>query len=424
MTETNAFTPIIITLLDLDFYKLTMSQHQWKYHRRTFVRFGFTNRTKVRLADFVNIEELRAQIAHVRTLKVTDKEIEYLAKLKGKSGRLLFDRKYLTSLRNKQLPPVSVEVVDGQFKINTIGVWWAVTLWETLIMSILNELYFIEVVKRSGETLAAVFEEGMKRLDRKIERLKEWPSIRFSDFGSRRRFSKLWQKVVYACLEAAFGNESRFLGTSNVALSMEYDRMPIGTWAHEETMVIAALADDSDETLRASQAAFMREWEELYGIDLLIALSDTFGSEAFFEDFKEFAKTWGGMRHDSGDPFEFGEAVIAYYESLGIDPMTKAIVFSDGLTDQTITELFYRFQNRIWMVFGWGTNLTNDLGFDALSIVMKAMAARLDNESTWHLTTKLSDNPKKAMSEGGQPVIDRYIRVFGAKAKKAVKVVY
>jgi nicotinate phosphoribosyltransferase len=400
-----------------------MSQWQWRYYPEAVVQFDFTNRTKIKLAHFVSLPELQREIDQVRLLRITDEEAAYLFGLRGKSGKFLFDLDYLNDLMGMTLPTVKLGIVDGQLTIETEGPWWIVTFWETIIMSIVNELYFRAILKQSGKTKAEVFEEGLRRLVLKIRRLQEWPSIRFSDFGTRRRFSREWQEIVYACLMDAFGGESRFLGTSNMALAMKYGQTPVGTFAHENPMVVAALNDGYDETLRESQKTALRQWEEMYGPDLLVALSDTFGSDAFLEDFVEFAKSWGGVRHDSGDPFEFGEMVIAFYQKMGIDPMEKAIVFSDGLTDKTITELFYRFQHRIWMVFGWGTNLTNDLGFDALSIVMKAMAARWSTETDWHFTCKLSDNPKKAMSKSPE-VKMRYARVFNHRERKAIECVY
>lgn len=396
-----------------------MSQHQWIAHPNVEVRFEFMNRSKVNLAEFIDPYELHNQIYHVRSLRFTDNEIAYLASLKGKNGDKLFSLRYLANLATIELPIVVISYYGDKITILTEGPWWTVTLWETIIMSIVSELYYREVVARSGQTLAAVYENGMRRLDQKIIQLQDWPSIRFSDFGTRRRFSRQWQEMVYACLENAFGTQERFLGTSNVLLA---GRTPIGTWAHEEPMVLAALADSDDRELRKSQSEFLGEWQAMYQPNLLIALSDTFGSGAFFEDFKPFAHTWAGVRHDSGDPFEFGEKVIAYYESLGIDPMTKTIVFSDGLTVSTITKLFYKFQNRIWMVFGWGTNLTNDMGFEPISIVMKAVAARRAGEIVWHPAVKLSDNILKAT--GASVHVERYRRVFGATNTASTKLIY
>lgn len=415
---------IIQSLLDLDFYKLSMSQWQWKYYPNAMVLFDFTNRTKILLAEFVDPTRLQQELDHVRTLRLSAAEIHYLAGLRGKSGKLLFNADYLLDLAAQlTLPAVKVGVKDGQLTVETEGPWWIVTLWETIVMSIVNELYFEHVWTDSGQTKAEVYEEGLRRLGIKIRRLQEWPSIRFSDFGTRRRFSREWQEIVYSCLVAAFGSESRFLGTSNVALAMKYGQTPIGTFAHELPMVVAALNDGSDESLRASQKVVLRQWEEMYGPDLLVALSDTFGSKAFFEDFKEFAPRWSGTRHDSGDPEEYGQENIRFFRGQGIDSMEKTVVFSDGLTDHTITELFYTFQRQFWMVFGWGTNLTNDLGFKALSIVMKAMAARWEDETDWHWTVKLSDNPKKAMSKSPE-ALERYFRVFDQMEKPAIDVVY
>lgn len=416
---------IIESLLDLDVYKLYMSQFNWVYYRNVETRFGFTNRTKVRLADFVSIEELKAEIENVRDLKVTNKEVRYLARLTGKSGKRIFRFDFIQAFAELSLPPVEIGVADGHLVINTVGDWWVVSIWETIIMAIVNELYFRAIVKESGKSLADVYKEGMDRLARKILHLRDYPSVKFSDFGTRRRFSRAWHVQVMDVLYREFGDEPRFLGTSNVAIAMRYNGTPVGTHAHEELMCIAALYGETPEGLRGSQKKFFSQWEELYGPDLLTALSDTFGSKAFFEDFVDFAHRWSAVRHDSADPFKFGEEVIAFYQKQGIDPMNgSAIVFSDGLDEKTITELFYHFQDRIWMVFGWGTNLTNDLGFKALSIVMKAMATRWKGEQDWRYTVKLSDNPLKAMSDGGPELIKHYKNVFDYDEHEPMKVVY
>jgi nicotinate phosphoribosyltransferase len=198
----------------------------------------------------------------------------------------------------------------------------------------------------------------------------------------------------------------QMLGTSNTAMAMQYGLLPIGTLAHEMYMVLAGVMAQSEDTIRASHNRVLQEWWEEYGWGLSIALTDTYGSDFFFRDMTaEQARAWKGLRQDSGDPIAFGEKAIAFYERHGIDPCEKLIVFSDGLDLGTIVKLADHFAGRIRVSFGWGTNLTNDVGFEALSLVIKVI------EVNGYRTVKLSDNLAKATGEAAD--IERFKRIFG-----------
>jgi nicotinate phosphoribosyltransferase len=198
---------------------------------------------------------------------------------------------------------------------------------------------------------------------------------------------------------------------------MIHGLVPMGTSAHELYMVMSGIMHESDDLIRASHNQVLQDWWELYGWGLSVAVTDTYGSEFFFRDMdREQARVWKGLRHDSGDPFEFGERAIGFYEGLGIDPREKLIIFSDGLELETILALSERFQGRVKLSFGWGTNLTNDLGFDPISIVVKAI------EADGRRTVKLSDNLAKAT--GTQEDIQRFRRIFGHRHKQAVALRY
>ena len=198
----------------------------------------------------------------------------------------------------------------------------------------------------------------------------------------------------------------QFLGTSNTAMAMQYGLLPMGTLAHEMYMVMAGMMADNDATIRASHNRVLQEWWDEYGWGLSIALTDTYGSDFFFRDMTAAAgAAWKGLRQDSGDPMAFGEKAIAFYERHGVDPRDKLLVFSDGLDLGTIIKLADHFAGRIRVSFGWGTNLTNDLGLEALSLVIKVV------EANGRRTVKLSDNLAKATGEGHD--IERYKRIFG-----------
>jgi nicotinate phosphoribosyltransferase len=245
---------------------------------------------------------------------------------------------------------------------------------------------------------------GTLRLAEKINILRARPDITFSDFGTRRRFSRSWQEYVIRVLAQEIPGQ--LLGTSNTAMAMQYGLLPMGTMAHELYMVMAGIMAESDATIRASHNRVLQEWWEEYGWGLSIALTDTYGSDFFFRDMTTAqARAWKGLRQDSGDPLAFGEKAIAFYERHGIDPRDKLIVFSDGLDLGTIVKLADHFAGRIGVSFGWGTNLTNDLGFEALSLVIKVV------EANGRRAVKLSDNLAKAT--GDAPDIERFKRIFG-----------
>ena len=255
-------------------------------------------------------------------------------------------------------------------------------------MSELNELYFKNKLAAEGLSLEELYREGDRRLTEKIELLKNRPDIKFSDFGTRRRFSYEWQKHVVT--RVATELPDNFSGTSNIYLAHTLGLKPIGTFAHELPMVYSALADEAGENPLDGHNKVLEDWQELYKGDLSTALTDTFTSDFFFTDMTvEQAHQWKSLRHDSGDPVEFGKKVIAFYEDLGIDPQEKTIIFSDGLDIDTIISLADTFAGRINVLFGWGTTLTNDLGIKPNNFVMKATKA---NQTP---TVKLSDSEGK-----------------------------
>ena len=389
---------IINSLIDVDAYKLTMGQLAFLFFRHVLVVFGFKNRTKkVFLPDTIKEKDLRAELDHVRDIKgITDEEADYLR------GRKIYRESFVGFLRTLVLPEYKLEVTEGGYEITFEGAWPEVTLWETLCLSIMNELYYKALLdKMPRAQRRAVYAEGRRRLAEKIRILKENPDIRFIEFGTRRRFSRLWQEYVFATLLREVPEQ--IMGSSNVALSMKYGTEPVGTFAHEMYMVFSGIFRDK---LRESHNMVIQYWWDLYGELLSIALTDTYGTDFFFRDLtKEQAEKLKGLRQDSGDPFEFGEKTIKFYEEHGIDPRGKTIVFSDGLDIDLIVRLNNYFRGRIKVSFGWGTNLTNDLGLDALSLVVKVIKA------AGHWTVKLSDNLAKAM--GPKAEIALFKEVFG-----------
>ena len=344
---------------------------------------------------------LEKQFEDVRKLRFPEEEIAYLRRVNLLSA-VCFAR-VPAILTNLELPPVTVKKGKDQFLIETSGAWPVAILWETIILGTVNELYYNFSLDREEFHLVEAQKEGAKRLEEKISILQAHPDIKIIEFGTRRRFSFGWQTYVLDRLLKKIPNQ--IIGTSNVKLAKEFNARPIGTFAHEMDMIFSGIFHGSDEEIRASHQKVLDIWWQEYGEPLSIALTDTYGSDFFFRDFtEEQAQNWRGLRQDSGDSIMFGEKAIAFYNRLGIDPREKLIVFSDGLDIRKIVEIAERFTGRIKVAFGWGTNLTNDLGLKPLSLIVKAI------EANGYRTVKLSDNLAKAM--GDKEDIDRFIKIF------------
>ena len=356
----------------LDYYKATMGQVEFLEHPDAEVTFELKNRATTRLSEFVSPAQLQTRLAALQDGWQPD-EIAYLASLQNQDGTAQFTPEYLDFLADNPLPPVDVALDDdGELAVHATGAWPLVTFWETVVMSELNELYFANKLATEGSSIDELYREGDRRLDEKIAKLTARPDIKFSDFGTRRRFSYDWQKHVIE--RVATELPDNFIGTSNIYLARVLGLKPIGTFAHELPMVYSAMADASEENPLNGHNRVLQDWDRTYKGDLSTALTDTFTTDFFFADFTpEQAESWKALRHDSGDPIEFGDRVIEFYENLDINPTNKTIVFSDGLDIDTIIELADYFKGRINVTFGWGTTLTNDLGVKANNFVMKAV---------------------------------------------------
>lgn len=362
-----------------DYYKATMAQVMFEKNRNTVVTFELKNRGANRLSEYVTPEQLDARLEELKN-GWKPEEIAYLASLTSQDGGPRFSAEYLDFLLDNPLPPVGIGIdADGELSVKTTGQWPLVTFWETVIMSELNELYFANKLAAEGSTLDELYAEGDRRLSEKIAILKNRPDIKFSDFGTRRRFSYDWQKHVIDRVASELPDN--FLGTSNIFLSHELGMKPIGTYAHEMPMVYGAIEQMNGNDPLDGHHRMLRDWEEVYDGDLSTALTDTWTTEYFFTDFTpEQAREWNGLRHDSGDPFVFGERAIAFYEQNGIDPKEHTLVYSDGLDIDMIVALADYFKGRVKLVFGWGTTLTNDLGVTPNNFVMKATEVTLTSE--------------------------------------------
>ena len=394
---------IINSLVDIDYYKLTMAQVAFRRFPDVPVTFSFMNRTStVSLPNIIVEDDLRAELEWIGSLTFVPEELDFLRESEQIPARRFSDE-FLAFLADLHLPPATLEIGPSTLHIEVTAPWPEATLWETLILSVVSELYGQAMLRRHNTTAEGAHAKGRQRLATKIALIKSDSRVHFSDFGTRRRFSRDWHREVVGTLASELPGQ--FLGTSNVLLAKEIGLPPIGTFGHEMEMVFSGIFHGSDEQIRASHNKVFEVWWDEYGEALSIALTDTYGTDFFLRNFTlDQARAWRGLRHDSGDPFEFGEKAIAFYEHHGIDPETKQLVFSDGLEVETMFQLVDHFDGRIQAVFGWGTNLTNDMGFEPLSMVVKAI------KSCGNGTVKLSDNRDKAV--GTPSDIQRFMRIF------------
>lgn len=402
--------PIIQSLLDIDFYKFTMGQLVFHRYPDIDVKYSLKVRTAgVALARRIKEEDLRKELDHAMILSFNNSDLHYLRGTNEYSDRM-FKEDYLEFLRKLRLPPYRLTWSDDEFSLEFSGKWREAIYWETIALAVINELYYrSQTDSLSDFKRDVVYATGEIKLAEKIKMLKENPGVTFSDFGTRRRFSREWHdNVVRALAEELPKNQ--FIGTSNVYLAMKHGLMPIGTSAHELFMIMAGMMAESDEGIFASVPKVLDDWWDEYGWGLSIALPDTFGIDSFLPIFGgERAHVWKGSRQDSGDPYDYGDnKIIPFYESVGVDPRGKLIVFSDGLNIEEMIKIQRHFAGKIKTTFGWGTNLTNDLGFPAISIVVKPV------EACGRGLVKLSDNIAKAI--GHAEDIERYKMIFGYHA--------
>ena len=392
---------IIESLLDTDLYKFTMMQCVLHQFPGAEVSYRFRCRTPgVDLSPYA--DEIRDEVMHLCTLTIKDAELAYLGGLRFIKSDFV-DFLSLFHLKDKYIRVTKDPACDFGLSIEITGPWLHTILFEIPILAIVNEVYFRHIAPVPDEA------EGMRRLRAKIALLKNEPDnadLRVSDFGTRRRFSRAWQEKVVRVLIDELGSPI-FSGTSNVDLARRYGLVSIGTMAHEYLQACQALGP----RLRDSQVFGFEMWAKEYRGDLGIALSDVYGIEPFLKDFDMyFCKLFDGARHDSGDPFVWGERMIEHYRANKCDPRGKSLVFSDGLTVPRIIELYRRFHRRIGIGFGIGTNLMNDLGPQPLNIVVKMVRAN------GQPVAKISDNPVKGMCD--DPTYLAYLRqVFGMPDK-------
>jgi nicotinate phosphoribosyltransferase len=379
---------IITSLLDTDLYKFTMMQvvlHQFPGAEVEY-RFKCRNAGAQGISDLAPfVTEIREEIRGLCSLRFQDAELAYLKAMRFIKSDFV-DFLGIFRLNEKYVSVTALP--SGEIEVSIKGPWLHTILFEIPVLAIINEVYFRNTQKKADVS------EGRRRLDTKIGQLQAegLGALKIADYGTRRRFGKAWHEEVLRTLVTRLGTglQGQLAGTSNVLFAMKLGLTPLGTMAHEYLQACQALGP----RLRDSQVFGFESWAKEYRGDLGIALSDVYGMSAFLRDFDMyFCKLFDGARHDSGDPFQWGERMLAHYTKNRVDPKTKTLIFSDGLTVPRTIELYQQFRGRCQLAFGIGTNLTNDLGYEPLQIVIKMI--RCNGQPV----AKLSDTPSKNMCD-------------------------
>ncbi|MEE9495842.1 MAG: nicotinate phosphoribosyltransferase [Desulfobacterales bacterium] len=379
---------MVHSLLDTDFYKLTMMQVVLHQYASAWVRYAFKWRNWDEMHLTVSLQDFKskvdAEIDRLCELRFTEDEVSYLASIR------FFKPDFIEYLRLFQpnRSYINTFIEAGQLKINIEGPWLNTILYEIPVLAIISELYS----GLHGVDNDSWMKVGRKRLKSKVRLLREAvvadQQFNFAEFGTRRRASYSWQKEVLEYLIDEYAG--RLVGTSNSHFAMKLGIKPIGTMAHEFFQAHQQLGP----RLVDSQKVALQCWADEYRGELGIALSDTMGFDKFLKDFDRFfALLFNGCRQDSGDPILWTEKLIAHYRNMRIDPKTKSAIYSDGLTLESAVDIFTRFNDQIKTSFGIGTNLTNDCGFVAPQVVIKMV------ECNRKPVAKISDSEDKGMCE-------------------------
>ena len=373
------FEPIIVSLLDTDLYKFNMDQVIFHKHTDLSGEYYFKCRNNDVVFTPEMLEEINAQVDHLCTLKFTKEELDYLRSIRFIKNDYVEFLRLWRPIREY----VTAELAEnGELEVVVRGPLFSAMQFEIFLLEIINEVYF-----RMKYDYNVLLESAKEKLDKKIEDFNSGKyTFRFAEFGCRRRLSREWEDEVVRRLAAETDN---CIGTSNVYLAMKYNLTPIGTYAHEFVQMYQGI--DSIPLAYTNHYA-MKDWYDEYDGDNGTALTDTITTDLFLLDFnRSNVNNYSGVRHDSGDPYEWGEKIIAHYKKYGIDPKSKLLLFSDSLDFDKAQKLYDAFKDRTKVSFGIGTFCTNDTCEKALNIVIKLQYVN------GRPVAKLSDTPSKAM---------------------------
>ncbi|MBR1533751.1 MAG: nicotinate phosphoribosyltransferase [Ruminococcus sp.] len=371
--------PIIVSLLDTDLYKFNMDQVIFHKHTDLCGQYYFKCRNQDIVFTPEMVEEINDQIDHLCTLRFTKPELNYLRSIRFIKNDYVEFLRIWRPIRDY----VSVRLAPGgELQVVVDGPLFSAMQFEIYLLEIINEVYF-----RMSYDYDELVASAKERLDAKIKALNDGTyTFKFAEFGCRRRLSREWQDEVVRRFTA---ETDKCVGTSNVYLAMKYNLTPIGTYAHEYVQMYQGI---DKIPLAYTNHYAMRDWYDEYQGDNGTALTDTITTDLFLMDFnRSMVNNYSGVRHDSGDPYKWGEKIIAHYQSYGVDPRTKQLLFSDSLDFDRAQELYNYFKDRTRVSFGIGTFCSNDTDKTPLNIVIKLQYVN------GRPVAKLSDNPEKSM---------------------------
>ena len=371
--------PIVVSLLDTDLYKFNMDQVIFHKHTDLCGQYFFKCRSKNVFFTEEMTEEIRQQVDHLCTLYFKEEELDYLRSIR------FIKNDYVEFLRLWHPIRDYVKISrsdEGELFVEVDGPLFSAMQFEIYLLEIINEVYF-----RMNYDYETLRRQAERKLDEKIKDFNDGKyNFSFAEFGCRRRLSREWEDVVVRRLATETKN---CVGTSNVYFAMKYNLTPIGTYAHEFVQMYQGI--DSIPLAYTNHFA-MNDWYDEYKGDNGTALTDTITTDLFLRDFnRSMVNNYTGVRHDSGDPYEWGEKMIAHYKKYGVDPKTKLLLFSDSLDFDRVQALYDYFRSKAKVSFGIGTFCSNDTDEEALNIVIKLQYVN------GRPVAKLSDTPGKAM---------------------------
>lgn len=378
---------IITSLLDNDAYKFSMGQAIFHQHNDYTTTWTFKCRNKNVKFTSGMVKEIIAQIKAYCNLFFKESELDYLRSIKWIKEDYI---DYLRLWRPRYQDFTINTDADCGLNIETNGTWLNTSMYEVPVLAIVNEVYF-----RMAYDYTELFGSFKERLNNKFENLKNghWYAGTFSEFGTRRRLSNEAQELAvekFSHLNDTLHSASKFVGTSNVYLAKKYNLTPVGTMAHEWIMCTGQ--GNHKHNPAYSNWYALNSWVKEYGVLNGIALTDTITTDCFLKDFQlTYATLFSGVRHDSGDPFEWGNKMIKHYKKLGINPKTKTLLFSDSLDFERADKLYRTFSKETNVAFGIGTYISNDTIAEPLNIVMKVTKCNGQD------VAKISDTEGKGM---------------------------
>lgn len=382
------------SILDNDLYKFTTSYAYMKLFPNALGTFTFIDRNQTLYTEAF-VHQLKQTLEKECKIVLLDDEFEFMV-----TSLKFIPRWYFEWLRAFRFDSTKLDIhlsEEGELSITVSGLLYAITLWEVYILSSVSQVYYAILNTRPDRAY-------LERLRQKLN-YADHHQIRFTDFGTRRRFSEeVHNTILSNCRE-----HKSFIGTSNCYFAYKYNLKMVGTHPHEWFMFHGAIYGPREANYIA-----LENWVAVYDGDLGIALTDTYTVDIFLQNFSlKQSKLFDGVRHDSGDPFIFTDKILKHYRDNNIDPRTKTIVFSDALTFELAGEIRHYCNGKINCSFGIGTNLTNDTGHQPLNIVMKLTECRMNENAPLRACVKLSDVQGKYV--GTPEEIDIYLRSLALK---------